>query len=54
MYEISYRFLADERQINVALSRARDGIFIVGNQDYSENIPLLKTIMRKCRIVEWQ
>lgn len=50
----SYRFLADDRRINVALSRARDRIFIVGNQEYSEKEPLLKTIMEKCRIIEWQ
>ena len=50
----SYRFLADDRRINVALSRARDRIFIVGNQEYSEREPLLKMIMGKCRIIEWQ
>lgn len=50
----SYRFLADDRRINVALSRARDRIFIVGNQEYSENEPLLKSIMGKCRIIDWQ
>ncbi|SHI60309.1 AAA domain-containing protein [Butyrivibrio fibrisolvens DSM 3071] len=50
----SYRFLADDRRINVALSRARDRIFIVGNQEYSERDPLLKTIMGKCKIIEWQ
>lgn len=49
----SYRFLADDRRINVALSRARDRIFIVGNQEYSEREPLLKKIMEKCRILEW-
>lgn len=50
----SYRFLADDRRVNVALSRARDRIFIVGNQEYSEKEPLLKMIMEKCRIIEWQ
>lgn len=50
----SYRFLADERRVNVALSRAKDKIFIVGNQDYSEKEPLLKSIMENCRIMEWQ
>ena len=50
----SYRFLADDRRVNVALSRARDRIFIVGNQEYSEKEPLLKTIMEQCKIVEWQ
>ena len=50
----SYRFRADDRRVNVALSRARDRIFIVGNQEYSEKEPLLKTIMEQCKIVEWQ
>ena len=50
----SYRFLADDRRVNVALSRARDRIFIVGNREYSEREPLLKKIMEKCRIIEWQ
>lgn len=50
----SYRFLADDRRVNVALSRARDRIFIVGNQEYSEKEPLLKTIMEQCKIIEWQ
>lgn len=50
----SYRFLADDRRVNVALSRARDRIFIVGNQEYSEKEPLLKTIMEKFRIIEWK
>lgn len=50
----SYRFLADDRRVNVALSRARDRIFIVGNQEYSERELLLKKIMGKCRIIEWK
>ena len=50
----SYRFLADDRRVNVALSRARDKIFIVGNREFSEREPLLKTIMEKCRIIEWK
>ena len=50
----SYRFLADDRRVNVALSRARDRIFIVGNQEYSEKEPLLEKIMEKCRIIEWK
>lgn len=48
----SYRFLADDRRINVALSRARDRIYIVGNQEYAQQQPLLKKIMDKCIIVE--
>ena len=50
----SYRFLADDRRVNVALSRARDRIFIVGNQEYAEKEPLLNMIIEKCRVTEWQ
>lgn len=48
----SYRFLADRRRMNVALSRAKDRIIIVGNKEYSEKETLLKAIMDKCKIVE--
>ena len=48
----SYRFLADRRRMNVALSRAKDRIIIVGNKEYSEKEALLKAIMDKCKIVE--
>lgn len=41
----SYRFLADSRRLNVALSRARNNIIIVGEADYSHSNPLLNTIM---------
>lgn len=50
----SYRFLTDDRRINVALSRARNKIYIVGNQEYAEKEPLLKRIMGKCRVIELQ
>lgn len=49
----SYRFLADVRRLNVALSRSRDRIIIVGNREYAKSEPLLKIIMGKCKIIEW-
>lgn len=44
----SYRFLADSRRLNVALSRARDSIIIVGNREYAANHILLSKIMAYC------
>lgn len=44
------RFLSDCRRLNVALSRARDGIFIVGNLKYCQSNPLFKSIIEYCDI----
>lgn len=46
----SFRFLADERRLNVALSRARDRIFIIGKLDYASNNPVLKFISESSEI----
>lgn len=46
----SYKFLADPRRLNVALSRAKDKIIIVGDIEYAKRIPLLKSIMNYCTI----
>lgn len=46
----SYRFLADERRMNVALSRARDRIIIVGSKEYAQKQRLLLQIMRSAII----
>jgi superfamily I DNA and/or RNA helicase len=44
----SFRFLADVRRLNVALSRARNKLYIVGNLSYATNHKLLKSIMEYC------
>lgn len=40
----SYRFLSDSRRLNVALSRAKDRIIIVGEIEYCKKNPLLGTL----------
>lgn len=46
----SYRFLADMRRLNVALSRAKDQILIVGEVEYASENALLSEIMKYCII----
>ena len=46
----SYRFLADERRMNVALSRARDRIILVGSKVYAQKQRLLLQIMKSAVI----
>lgn len=48
----SYRFLADPRRLNVALSRAKNQLFIVGELDYARKNPLLEKIIKYCLIQE--
>ena len=50
----SYRFLADKRRLNVALSRAKDKIYIVGEKNYAEKELLLRKIISKCHVKEYQ
>lgn len=45
----SYRFFADKRRLNVALSRAKDQIIIVGYTEYASENPLLNKIMSSCK-----
>lgn len=45
------RFLADVRRLNVALSRAKNRIYIVGNLDYCKKHPLLNKIASLCEII---
>lgn len=49
----SYRFLADERRLNVALSRAKNKIYIVGEKNYAEKEQILKKIIDKCTVKEY-
>ena len=46
-----FRFLADERRLNVALSRAKDQLIIVGNREYAEKKRLLAKIADACKVV---
>lgn len=48
----SYRFLADARRLNVALSRAKDRIIIVGDLQYARKNALLLDVMKYCTIYE--
>lgn len=50
----SYRFLADPRRLNVALSRARDRIIIVGCAEYANRNTLLSSIKKNCIIEEYR
>lgn len=49
----SFRFLADTRRLNVALSRARDKLFIVGNLSYSMNHKLLASIAQYSKKIDF-
>lgn len=42
----SFKFLADKRRLNVALSRAKDGIFIVGSLKYARHNRLLSKVSK--------
>ena len=48
----SYRFLADNRRLNVALSRAKEKIYIVGSIEYARKEKTLKAIMDKCNVIQ--
>lgn len=48
-----FRFLADERRMNVALSRAKDQIIIIGYKTYAEKHQLLKRIIDSCEIEKY-
>ena len=48
-----YRFLADDRRLNVAISSARDQIYMIGTKDYAERQPLLNHILGKSTIEFW-
>lgn len=46
----SYRFLADTRRLNVALSRAKDYIYMVGYLEYAKENQLLNKVSEYCDI----
>lgn len=45
-----FRFIEDKRRLNVALSRARDKIIVVGNLVYCSKSPLLSSIASFCAV----
>lgn len=49
----SFRFLADKRRLNVALSRARDKLYIIGNLSYAMQYKLLKLIFKYCEKIDF-
>lgn len=48
-----FRFLADSRRLNVALSRARDKIIIVGNLNYATKNGLLNNVSKASKIIKY-
>ena len=50
----SYRFLTDPRRLNVALSRARNQIYMVGCKEYASKQPLLNAILDKASVRLWR
>ena len=49
----TFRFLSDERRLNVALSRAKNKIYFVGDIRYSSKNDLLKKIIKESKVSEF-
>ena len=49
-----FRFLSDERRLNVALSRAKNKIFIVGDVRYSSKNRLLSSIIQRSKAIKFE
>lgn len=45
-----YRFLADQRRLNVALSRAKERIYMLGCKSYAKEHRLLREIASACEV----
>lgn len=45
------RFITDYQRLNVALSRAKDQLIIVGNMEYASKNRLLNEIIGKCKVI---
>jgi len=50
----SYRFLTDERRLNVALSHAKDRIIIVGHKEYTSKNKTMREISNACKTIKFQ
>ncbi|MHC1731940.1 MAG: DEAD/DEAH box helicase [Bacteroidales bacterium] len=48
------RFFSDPRRLNVAISRAKDYLFIVGDKYYAKKSILLNSILQKSEIIEYK
>ena len=49
-----FRFLSDERRLNVALSRAKNKIFIVSDVRYSSKNRLLGSIIQRSKVIKFE